>query len=49
VQRSNCVDDRRGINLVLTAAGRDKHAQALRTYCEVLASTLPPELIARFE
>jgi len=49
VQRSNCVDDRRGINLVLTDAGRDKHRQALRTYCEVLASTLPPELIARFE
>ena len=49
VQRSNCADDRRGINLVLTAAGRDKHAQALRTYCAVLASTLPPELVARFE
>src|ERR1700739_4299275 len=49
VKRSNCVDDRRGINLVLTAAGRDKRSQALRTYCEVLASTLPPELIARFE
>ena len=41
VQRSNCVDDRRGINLVLTAAGRDKHGQALRTYCAVLARTLP--------
>jgi DNA-binding MarR family transcriptional regulator len=49
VQRSNCVDDRRGINLVLTGAGRDKHGQALRTYCDVLAGTLPPELIARFE
>jgi len=49
VERSNCVDDRRGINLVLTAAGRAKHHQALRTYCEVLASTLPAELIARFE
>jgi len=49
VERSNCVDDRRGINLVLTAAGLDKHAQALRTYCAVLATTLPPELIARFE
>jgi DNA-binding MarR family transcriptional regulator len=49
VERSNCVDDRRGINLVLTAAGHDKHSQALRTYCDVLASTLPPELIARFE
>ena len=49
VERSNCADDRRGINLVLTAAGRAKHAQALRTYCDVLARTLPPELIARFE
>ena len=49
VERSSCADDRRGINLVLTDAGRDKHAGALRTYCEVLASTLPPELIARFE
>lgn len=49
VQRSNCADDRRGINLILTTAGCDKHGQALRTYCEVLARTLPPELIARFE
>src|SRR5580692_300594 len=49
VQRSNCVDDRRGINLVLTDTGRDKHGQALRTYCEVLARTLPPEFVARFE
>jgi len=49
VQRNNCSDDRRGINLILTDAGQGKHAQALRTYCEVLASTLPPELIARFE
>lgn len=49
VQRSNCVDDRRGINLVLTPEGQARHAQALRTYCAVLAGTLPPELIARFE
>jgi DNA-binding MarR family transcriptional regulator len=49
VERSNCADDRRGINLVLTTAGRDKHDQALRTYCDVLARTLPPELITRFE
>jgi DNA-binding MarR family transcriptional regulator len=49
VQRANCVDDRRGINLILTPAGLDKHAQALRTYCEVLAGTLPAALIARFE
>ncbi len=49
VERDNCVTDRRGINLVLTGAGRAKHAQALRTYCDVLGRTLPPELIARFE
>jgi DNA-binding MarR family transcriptional regulator len=49
VQRSNCADDRRGINLVLTAAGQDRHAQALSTYCAVLARTLPPALVARFE
>jgi DNA-binding MarR family transcriptional regulator len=49
VERSNCVDDRRGIYVNLTAAGKDKHSQALRTYCEVLARTLPPELITRFE
>ncbi|MBO0821014.1 MAG: MarR family transcriptional regulator [Nocardiopsaceae bacterium] len=49
VQRTNCRDDRRGINLDLTQAGRDKHRQALRTYCDVLDRTLPPELVARFE
>ena len=49
VERDSCISDRRGINLVLTEAGRAKHAQALRTYCDVLARTLPPELIARFE
>jgi len=49
VERGYCSTDRRGINLVLTDAGRAKHAQALRTYVDVLARTLPPELIARFE
>jgi DNA-binding MarR family transcriptional regulator len=49
VERDNCMTDRRGINLILTEAGRAKHAQALRTYCDVLGRTLPPELIARFE
>jgi DNA-binding MarR family transcriptional regulator len=49
VERDSCISDRRGINLVLTEAGRARHAQALRTYCDVLARTLPPELIARFE
>src|SRR5579875_822136 len=49
VERSDCAMDRRGVYVVLTAAGKDKHGKALRTYCEVLARTLPPELIARFE
>jgi DNA-binding MarR family transcriptional regulator len=49
VERDNCITDRRGINLLLTEAGRAKHAQALRTYCDVLARTLPPEFVARFE
>src|SRR5215469_1723633 len=49
VERCNCDMDRRGIFVVLTAKGEDKHRQALRTYCDVLARTLPPELINRFE
>jgi DNA-binding MarR family transcriptional regulator len=49
VERSSCIDDRRGIYVNLTAAGEEKHRQALRTYCDVLARTLPPELITRFE
>lgn len=49
VERCNCDMDRRGIYVVLTAKGEDKHGQALRTYCDVLARTLPPELISRFE
>ena len=49
VERDSCISDRRGINLVLTDAGRAKHARALRTYCDVLSRTLPPEFVARFE
>ncbi len=49
VERCNCDMDRRGIFVVLTAKGEDKHREALRTYCDVLARTLPPELISRFE
>jgi hypothetical protein len=41
--------DRRGIDVVLTPAGLEKHDQALRTYCDVLDRTLPPEFVARFE
>jgi DNA-binding MarR family transcriptional regulator len=49
VERCNCDNDRRGIYVVLTAKGTEKHAQAVRTYCDVLSRTLPPELISRFE
>ncbi len=49
VTRNNCDMDRRGIYVVLTAKGEDKHREALRTYCDVLSRTLPPELISRFE
>ena len=49
VERLICTVDRRGINLALTDAGRAKHAEALRTYVDVLSRTLPPELIARYE
>jgi len=49
VERCNCTNDRRGVDIVLTPAGMEKHDQALRTYCDVLARTLPPELLSRFE
>lgn len=48
IRRDSCVTDRRGVFLELTDAGRAKHAAALRTYCDVLSRTLPPELIARY-
>jgi DNA-binding MarR family transcriptional regulator len=49
VERCACDMDRRGINVVLTEAGVRKHLEALPTHREILARTLPPELIARFE
>jgi DNA-binding MarR family transcriptional regulator len=48
ILRCSCPTDRRGVFLQLTDAGRAKHAAALRTYCDVLSRTLPPELIARY-
>jgi DNA-binding MarR family transcriptional regulator len=48
ILRCSCPTDRRGVVLVLTDAGRAKHAAALRTYCDVLARTLPPAFIARY-
>lgn len=37
IERRLCEADRRGINVFLTDAGRVRHADARRTYCEVLA------------
>lgn len=40
VSRSLCPDDRRGVFVCLTSAGRDRHIDASRTHREVLRSTL---------
>ena len=46
VERCLCGEDRRGIYVTLTPAGRDSHAEAAPTPREVLASVLPAELLA---
>ena len=46
VERCLCGEDRRGIYVTLTPAGRDRHAEAAPTHREVLASVLPAGLIA---
>lgn len=43
VVRSMCADDRRAIFVALTAAGRERHAQARRTQRAVLAEHFTPE------
>src|ERR1700749_2884187 len=47
VERCLCGEDRRGIYVTLTEAGRDRHAEGAPTPREVLASVLPAELLAR--
>ena len=47
VERCLCGEDRRGIYVTLTPAGRDRHDEAAPTHREVLASVLPAELLAR--
>jgi DNA-binding MarR family transcriptional regulator len=42
VQRNMCDNDRRGIDVCLTEAGRQRHAEAQPTHRAVLAATLPP-------
>ena len=46
VERCLCGEDRRGIYVTLTPAGRDRHAEAVPTHREVLASVLPAGLLA---
>jgi DNA-binding MarR family transcriptional regulator len=42
VQRAMCDMDRRGIDVCLTEAGRQRHAQAQPTHRAVLAATMRP-------
>ena len=45
VERCLCGEDRRGIYVTLTPAGRGRHAEAAPTHREVLARILPPALV----
>jgi DNA-binding MarR family transcriptional regulator len=46
VERCLCGEDRRGIYICLTPAGRERHDEAAPTHREVLASVLPADLLA---
>jgi len=46
VERSSCEGDRRGIYVVLTEAGEQRHAEAAPTHRGVLARTLPAVMLA---
>ena len=45
VERCGCSGDRRGIYVVLTEAGEQRHAEAAPTHRGVLARTLPPAML----
>jgi DNA-binding MarR family transcriptional regulator len=45
VERCLCGEDRRGIYVLLTEAGLERHAEAAPVHREVLARILPPELV----
>jgi DNA-binding MarR family transcriptional regulator len=45
VERCMCDMDRRGIYVTLTEAGRQRHAEAVPTHRDVLASVLPNRLV----
>jgi DNA-binding MarR family transcriptional regulator len=46
VERCGCEGDRRGIYVVLTEAGEQRHAEAIPTHRGVLARTLPPAMLS---
>jgi DNA-binding MarR family transcriptional regulator len=46
VERCGCEGDRRGIYVVLTEAGEQRHAEATPTHRGVLARTLPSAMLA---
>ena len=45
VERCGCEGDRRGVYVVLTAAGEQRHAEAAPTHRGVLARTLPAAML----
>jgi len=45
VERCGCEGDRRGIYVVLTEAGEQRHAEAAPTHRGVLARTLPAAML----
>jgi hypothetical protein len=46
VERCGCEGDRRGVYVVLTEAGQQRHAEAVPTHRGVLARLLPPSMLA---
>jgi DNA-binding MarR family transcriptional regulator len=46
VERCSCDQDRRGVYVNITQAGQQRHAEAAPTHRDVLASVLPPEMLA---
>ena len=47
VERCGCAGDRRGIYVVLTEAGEQRHAEAAPTHRGVLERTLPAAMLTR--
>jgi DNA-binding MarR family transcriptional regulator len=45
VERCGCEADRRGVYVMLTEAGRRRHAEAAPTHRDVLARTLPASML----